>query len=90
MIQDQESGLFIPEPVAWEISEKKDETWTYDTLRKIRYAAKELDDREVDITMTCRRCQQPLMLEMEHTLDGKTRPTEKLVCKCKTRRIKRL
>lgn len=82
MIQDKETGLILPDHVAREKSEVVQETWLYDTIKKIRYAAKEMDTREVDMTLSCRRCGKPLQLEAATETSGK------LVCDCKVRTIR--
>lgn len=75
MVEDKDSGLILPEQV---VRDKHTETWAYSTIKKIRYAAKEMHDREVELVLVCRKCEKPIALE---TASGE------LVCECKRRRV---
>jgi hypothetical protein len=83
MIQDKDSKLFLPESFA---KSRNEETWLYDTVKKLRYAAKEMDAKEVDMALSCRRCGKPLQLETEGMVVEQR--TGRLVCDCKVRNVR--
>lgn len=76
MQEDKSTGLILPEHIL--DSKRTEETWTYDTLRKLRYAGKEMNDRDVDLILTCKKCNTVLELS-----------DDRIVCQCKTRRVLR-
>lgn len=73
MVRDEKTGLLLPP----DTRRKEEETWTYDSIRKLRYAAKDLHSRQVTMMLVCEGCQSPIALSGSGQLE----------CQCKVRRI---